>query len=68
MNGDVKDAKAFYAVKKQEQESNINPELSFVHFLFMMYKLRKKIEKATAECKASIISDNILTILGTLFL
>ena len=56
MTGDVKDAKSFYAAKKQEQERNIEPELSFVDSLFMMYKLRKKIAKAKAECKAY---DNI---------
>ena len=41
---DTKDAKAFNAIKKQETEENTTLELSFVESIFMMYKLRKKIE------------------------
>ena len=56
MMGDIKDAKTLFAVKKQEQDQNIKPQLSFVDSLFMMYRLRKKFIKAKAECKAY---DNI---------
>jgi len=56
MTGDTKDAKTFFAVKKHELENKKKPELSFVDSLFMMFKLRKKIIKAQAECKAY---DNI---------
>jgi len=47
MTGDTKDAKNFYATKKQELEGKL--ELSFVDSLYMMYTLRKKIKKAQAE-------------------
>ena len=50
MTADTKDAKAFYSIKKRELEENTTLELSFVESLFMMYKLRKRIEKAKAEC------------------
>ena len=50
MTADTKDAKAFYSIKKRELEENTTPELSFVESLFMMYKLRKRIEKTKAEC------------------
>ena len=52
MPADTKVAKAFNAIKKQETEENTTLELSFVESIFMMYKLRKKIEKAKAECIA----------------
>ena len=52
MPADTKDAKAFNASKKQETEENTTLELSFVESIFMMYKLRMKIEKAKAECIA----------------
>ena len=48
MTGDTKDAKNFYAAKKQEFEENIKFELSFIDSLYMMYTLRKKIKKAEA--------------------
>ena len=44
------DAKTFYSVKKHETEENNQWELSFVDSLFMMYRLRKKIGKAKADC------------------
>ena len=56
MTGDTKDAKTFFTVKKRKQEQNIILELSFVDSFFMMYKLRKRIVKAKAECTAY---DNI---------
>ena len=56
MTGDTKDAKNFYAAKKQEFEENIKFELSFIDSLYMMYSLRKKIKKAQAEATAF---DNI---------
>ena len=52
MTGDTKDAKTFFTVKKRKQEQNIILELSFVDSFFMMYKLRKRITKAKAECTA----------------
>ena len=52
MTGDTKDAKNFYAAKKQEFEENIKFELSFIDSLYMMYSLRKKIKKAQAEATA----------------
>jgi len=56
MTGDTKDAKNFYAAKKQEFEENISFELSFIDSLYMMHSLRKKIQKAQAEATAF---DNI---------
>ena len=56
MTADTKDAKKFYSVKKHEAEENIQWELSFIDSLFMMYRLRKKIAKAKADCTAF---DNI---------
>ena len=56
MTGDTKDAKNFYAAKKQEFEENINFELSFIDSLYMMHSLRKKIQKAQDE---AIAFDNI---------
>ena len=50
MPADIKDARAFNATKKQQMEENTTVELSFVESIFMMNKLRKKIEKAKAEC------------------
>ena len=52
--GDTKDAKTF-SVKKRAR-ANTKLELSFVNSMFMMYKLRKRIAKAKAECTAY---DNI---------
>ena len=50
MTADTKDAKTFFQIKKRELDQNITIELSFVESIFMMYKLRKKIAKAKAEC------------------
>ena len=52
MPADTKNAKLFNATKKHEMEENTTLELSFVESIFMMYKLRKRIEKAKAECVA----------------
>ena len=51
MPGETKDAKVFFVKKQHEEDNEIKPELSFVDDLFMMFKLRKKIEKAKAECR-----------------
>ena len=51
MTGDSKDARTFFAVKKREEANDLKPELSFVDSLFMMFKLRRRIAKAKAECK-----------------
>ena len=56
MTGDTKDARSFYAAKKQEFEENIKFELSFIDSLYMMHSLRKKIQKAQAE---AMVFDNI---------
>ena len=41
MTGDSKDARHFFIVKKKEQETGIQQELSFIDSLFMLYKLRR---------------------------
>ena len=50
MTADTKDAKTFFQIKTRELDQNIAMELSFVESIVMMYKLRKKIAKAKAEC------------------
>ena len=52
MTGDSRDARQFFLVKKKEQEKGIQQELSFIDFLFIMFKLRKKIFRMQAEIKA----------------
>ena len=47
-----KGCSSFQCHQKQEMEENTTLELSFVESIFMMNKLRKKIEKAKAECIA----------------
>ena len=56
MTGGSKDARHFFTIKKKEQENVSKLELSFIDSLFMMYKLRRKIVKLKAGCKAF---DNI---------
>ena len=52
LNGDNKDSRKFFIIKKKEEEKGIKQELGFIDSLFMMFKLREKIARIRNEIKA----------------
>ena len=52
LNGDNKDSRKFFIIKKKEEEKGIKHELGFIDSLFMMFKLRGKIQRIQDEIKA----------------
>ena len=52
MSGDSKDSRRFFGIKKREAEEGIKWELSFVDSLFMMHRLREKIQRVQSDIKA----------------
>ncbi len=52
LNRDNKDSRKFFIIKKKEEEKGIKHELGFIDSLFMMFKLRGKIQRIQDEIKA----------------
>ena len=52
LNEDNKDSRKLFIVKKKEEEKGIKHELGFIDSLFMIFKLRGKIQRIQDEIKA----------------